>query len=91
MLGTGVTALREAAAFATCAHPLVVGRSVRETGARAAVVTLARLAGYRDVDIAASLDIMREAVRLLGHRSVDERLLSATRLRLAISEADAKL
>jgi len=91
ILGIGLRALRDAAAFATCAHPRLEGRSARETGARAAVVALGRRAGYRDQDLAAALGISREAVRLLGHRPVDERVLGATRLRLAIMDADAKL
>ena len=54
------------------------------------MVTLARSAGYRDTDIAASLGVSREAVRLLGHRERDERVLEAVRLRLAIGTAVAK-
>ncbi len=66
--GAGLSALREAAAFATCAHHRLVGRSARETEGRAAVVTLARLVGYRGSDIAAELGVSREAARLAGHR-----------------------
>ncbi len=85
--GIALTALRGAASFATCAHPRLVGRSKRETDARAEVVQLGKPAGFRKDVIASFLGISGEAVRLLGHRSLDEGLLSATRLRLAIVEA----
>jgi len=49
--GVGMKALRDAAAFATGATPDLKGRSSRETTARAVVVELARLAGFRIKDI----------------------------------------
>ncbi len=86
VLGIGLSALCDAASFASCAHPRLVGRSAHETSARAAVVCLGRRAGYRSVDIARSLGITSEAVRQLGHRPPAARVLSAIRRRLAIEQ-----
>lgn len=84
ILGLGMTALRDAASFAVCANPLLVGRSARETDARAVVVQLGRRAGFRSIDLAAFLGVTPEAIRQLGRRGVDEDVLTATLLRLAI-------
>ena len=90
ILDVGLAALRDAASFATCADPRLEFRSPPVTNARAAVVALGRRAGYRSVNIARALAITPEAVRQLGHRTLDNRVLHATRLRLAIQEAMLK-
>jgi hypothetical protein len=88
--GVGMRALLDAAAFATCGAPDLRGRTKRETVARAAVVSMARGAGYRREDIGRALEVTREAVRQLGHRGIDERVVRAVGLRLAIDEVAAR-
>lgn len=85
--GIGLSKVVDAAAFAVCANPQMNGRTAPETQARAIVVRLGRLAGFRNRDIAGILGISIEAVRKLGLRGVDDRAVRAARLRMAIVEA----
>ena len=87
ILAVGLPSLVEAASHAVCAPPRLRGRTPREVRARAAVVALGRVAGFRGTDIASTLGITSEAVRKIGLRPPDERVLRATRLRLTIVRA----
>ncbi len=84
IVGMGLDALRDAASFAVCANPLMTGRTPRESQARSIVVVLGRRAGFQSRDIAVGLGVTTEAVRKLGKRTVDDRALKATLLRMAI-------
>jgi hypothetical protein len=83
----GLGALIEAAAFAAGAPPDLRGRAAAVIRARAAVVWLGRTVGFRPREMATGLGVTREAVRKLGQRTVDDHLLAAVRLRMALQVA----
>jgi len=87
ILSCGLSSLRDAAAFSVCADPELAGRTIRETTARSIVVQLGRRAGFRSTDIAGALSVSSEAVRQLGGRPLDDRVLHATLLRMGIERS----
>lgn len=86
----GACRLRDAASAAVAAPGPLLGSEDHVLDARAAVVIIGLSEGFSTSELSFALGLPLRNVQRLAHRGVDERILRATRLRLALEEAIAK-
>jgi hypothetical protein len=84
MREAGAHALAVSAAAALAAPPEPGDNATPSRLARRATVRLGRLSGFTVSEIATALGIHPRSVKRLAHRPVDDRILDAVRLRLAL-------
>jgi hypothetical protein len=85
----GATRLAAAAASSVGADPTLRGKGPAEVLARRATATLGAAAGIPNSEIAHALDMHAIASARLRHREVDEHVLRAVRLWIALEDAVA--
>lgn len=85
----GAARLASAAASAVGAEPTLTGKGAAEVLARRAAATLGNAAGIPSSEIAHALGMHPVACARLRHRAVEERVLGAVRLWIALEDAAA--